>query len=316
MNEELLRPVAIGAALAAGLSALVLAVAATLGRRRASPAARGAVALAIGLGTVVGQFATAWKATVLLLPKGPIPWTEWPATFWTIFGDASQLPLLIAPVALLLGVLDAGWPSPAWARWENRALVTLLVVWLCLGWVPDETWQAHALRPLATKAATFGVLFAAWVHLDWLAARVEGSRLLLPLLAVAGATAGILIAVEQATLAFLAVPLIAALAMAWVVSWFAPGISLARGGVPVVVLTLASLVIIAFMNSPAGRLPRASALLLAASPLALWLTRMGPSRRLRAWQATLLGTLAILIPLAVAVVLVVRAIPPETSPSP
>ncbi|HWE39951.1 MAG TPA: hypothetical protein VG406_25595 [Isosphaeraceae bacterium] len=312
----MIRRAEIGAGLAAGLPAVVLVAAVLLGRRRGLPASRGAVALAIGLGTVVGQFVVAWPAIAKLLPPGPVPGPEWSSTFWMIFGDAAQLPMLIPPVALLLGVLDGGWPSPAWARWENRALATLLVVWLCLGWVPEETWQGHDLRPLATKASAFGVLFTAWSHLEWLAARVEGSRLLLPLLAVAGATAGILFAIEQAALTFLAVPLIAALTMAWLVSWFAPGISLAKGGVPVVVLTLSALVITAYLNSAAGRLPRASALLLAASPLTIWVTRIGPARRLRAWQATLLGTLAILIPLLVAVVLVARAIPPETPYSP
>ena len=86
--EEMIRPTLIGAGLAAGVSAVFLVVAVLIGRRQALPPSRGAIALAIGLGTVVGQFAIAWSGVAPLLPKGPIPWPEWSATFWAIFGDA------------------------------------------------------------------------------------------------------------------------------------------------------------------------------------------------------------------------------------
>lgn len=315
MTEDL-RPVLIGAAVGAGVSFVVL-VAAVLRGRRGGATSRAAVALAIGLGVVVGQYVATWPTLALLLPKKPVPWPEWSATFWAVFGDAIRLPLLLPLVALVLGVLEAGWPTPAWARGENRLLTTLFAVWLLYSWTTEEDhWSAWGTRPLVGKGATFAILLAAWTNLEWLAAKVEGSRLLLPLVAVAGTAAPLFFIVAQLPLMFLAVPVAAVLATAWLVSWFVPGISLARGGVPIVVLALGSLLGIGFLTSEPGRFPLASVLLMAGAPLVLWILRLGPARRLRAWQATILGTLAIAIPLGVAVVLALRAAPDEPAPSP
>ena len=133
----------------------------------------------------------------------------------------------------------------------------MLAVWFLYSWTSDDHWQEWGSRPLVAKAATFGVILAAWTNLEWLAARLDGSRLLLPLIAVAGATVGILFAAAQIIpFGFLTVPLVATLAIAWIVSWFAPGISLAKGGVPIVVLTIAALATTGYLTSDPGRFPR------------------------------------------------------------
>jgi hypothetical protein len=244
-----------------------------------------AIALALGAGAIAAQVAIAGPAFPPIEVTDRIPW------------------LVLA--AVVLGLCESIHPSPAWARWENRLLLGVLVVWAVLAEpVLKADWSTR--RNLAVQGGLVLAIFAAWMNLEILAARKSTMVLGPSLLVVATGTDLALLFSGSVVLGRIGGGLTAALGAAWVVSWWRPDRSMSRGGVPVLVVTVAALLIVGHVYSG---LPLSAAVLLAAAPLLLWLAWVGPARRLASWQSSLLAAALVLLPAGVAVGLAFQAAP-------
>jgi hypothetical protein len=273
-------------ALLAAVTAMVVGFA---GRRLGiGGAGQAAVALALGAGALAAQFAVAWPHFPPIEVTDRIPW--------------------LVGVAMLLGLLESTHPTPAWARWENRLLLVVLVLGLILEPVHRTEWPSRHV--LAVEGAlVLGMLYG-WMNLERLAASRSTAVLGPAILAVGASTAVALLLGHNLVLFRIAGGLTAALGAAWVLSWWLPDASLSRGGVTVLVATVAALLIEGHVYSYPG-FPLASAILLAVSPLAAWPAFVGPARRLASWQSALLAAVLCLLPAAIAVGLALSASPGE-----
>lgn len=269
------------------VAAVVVAVAGWAGRRvgiAGSGPASVAIAIAIGAGAIASHLGNAPPHFPPIEVTDRIPW------------------LVLA--ATLLGLCESIRPSPGWARWENRLLLTLLAMALILGPVLGPDWPDRA--SLVRQGGLVLLVLCAWANLEALAARrptaVPGPALLV----VAASISVALVLSGSLVLGKLAGGLTAAIAAAWVLSCRLPDRSMGRGGVPVLVATFAALLIEGHVYSG---LPASSAYLLATAPVAAWAGFIGPSRRLAPWQAALLSAVATLVPAAVAIGLAYAAAP-------
>jgi hypothetical protein len=125
------------------------------------------------------------------------------------------------------------------------------------------------------------------------------------LVAALGVAAALLLS-GSLTLGQIGGGLATAVGVAWVASWWQPDLSPSRGGVAVLIATVAALLIEGHVYSG---LPASSAYLLVAAPLAAWVALLGPTRRWAGWQSALLGAFATLVPSAIAVGLAIAASP-------
>ncbi len=217
------------------------------------------------------------------------------AVAWPMSDVTDRIPWLVLAVAAL-GTLEAAWPAPAWTRWENRLLFSVLTLAVILSAAPAVV---EALGTRETTGWTFALwagIVLSWTNLEALAGRMTGVAIVLPLLVVAGG-ASVTLAIWSIVPGQLGGALTAALAGAWVVAGRGGPLSLARGGITVLVLVLAALILYAHVY--AG-MATSCVVLLAVSPLTLWVTRIGPIRRLASWQAALIGATAALVPVGVA----------------
>jgi hypothetical protein len=200
---------------------------------------------------------------------------------------------------MVLGVLETAWPSPGWARWENRLLLAGAMSWLILGPLFQSIWEPEPRIGAAWIIGLAAATLALWGCLEGLACG-RGRGLLLPMALVAGGTAAVLVLSRSLVLGECALGLTSALGVAWVVSRWRTSLTLAAGGVPIVVLVLAGLI---FGGLFYAEVPKASGGLLALSPLAVLIDRIGPIARWRPWASSLAALLAVLVPVAAAAVL-------------
>lgn len=243
-----------------------------------------AVALGLGLGDLAGHLGVAWPS--------------WPPTEVT-----DRIPWLVG-VAILAGVFETLGPARRWMPWVNRVCVSWLTIVAIVGPAFGEAWLAPTT---VLGGALLGIVMAlAWANLDAVAVRCSGVGIFLPLLLVTGGASVALLVSGSIVLPILGGVLSAVIAASGLVSWRIPAICLARSGTPVVVVTLASLLLI---NRVYAELPSASVALFAAAPASLWLTQLGPIRRRAGWLRVVVGTFAVLIPVAIAVGLAVAAMP-------
>jgi hypothetical protein len=235
------------------------------------------IALALGAGYLAGHIAIAWPSS-----------------------DVTDRIPPLAVAAMVLGMLEATWPGPPWARWENRLLLSALVVGLIVEPARASLEETQGLRGFWIAMGIVGlVIFASWTNLEALAARVRGVAIALPMLVVAGGMSAVLALSGSMLLGQLGGALTAALAAAWIASWRGEPLSLSRGGVPVLVVVLSALALEGQVYSPAPGKTTMLALV-AVAPFALWILRIGPLRRLAPWQAALLGAVIALVPIGVA----------------
>jgi hypothetical protein len=271
--------------------AVVAAVTAALGgwlarRLGVAEAGRAAVAVALGAGTLAAQFASALPHFPPIEVTDRIPW--------------------LVGLLMLLGLLESTHPSPGWARWKDRLLVAILVLALVLGPALGPDWPS--LRDLAVECGLVLGILVGWGSLEGLAAHRSTAVLGPALLAVAGCTSAALLLSGSVVLGRISGGLTAALGAVWVLSWWLPDQALGRGGVSVLVATVAALLIEGRVYS---FLPLEAAIALAAAPLLAWLAFAGPARRLASWQSALLAAVLCLVPAGVAVGLALRAAPGE-----
>jgi hypothetical protein len=267
------------------VAAVTLAAAGWAGRRLGlSGGGQAAVALALGAGAIAAQVGNAPPAFPPIEVTDRIPW------------------LVLA--AVLLGLCESVRPSPGWARWENRLLLTLLTMGLVLGPVLGENWPTRS--DLARQGGLVLIMLAAWGNLEALAARRSMAVLGPSVLVVAVSAGAALLLSGSMVLGQLGLGLAAAVAAVWVLSLWQPDLFLSRGGIPVLVAAYGALLIEGHVY--AG-LPASSAYLLAAAPLAAWVGFVGPARRLAAWQSAVLSAAATLVPAAVSLGLAIAASP-------
>jgi hypothetical protein len=259
------------------LAAVTVAVAGWVLRRLGfAGAGPAAVALALGAGTLAAQLSEA-------LPAFP-PIDVADRVAWLVGG------------ATVLGLLESTYPGPGWTRWENRLLLAIVVLAAVLGPVLGPEWPQR--RALAMQAGLLFFVLFVWASLAGLAARISTAVLGPAVLVVAGSAAAALVLSGSLVLGRIGGGLAAALGAVWVLALWLPDRTLERGGVPVLVLALTALLVEGQVYS---FLPRSSALLLGAAPLAAWPTFVGPGRRLAPWQSALAAAVLVLVPCGVAV---------------
>ena len=268
------------------VAALLAVMAGWAGRRAGVPgAAQAAVALALGAGVIAACLGIAWPTFPPIDVTHRIPW------------------LVLA--AVLLGFFESIHPSPAWARWENRLLLAVLVLGVILGPVLGADWPSR--RDLLVQGGLVLAVLIAWTNVEALAAGRSTAVVVPALLVIGSGTAVAALLSGYAVLGQIAGGLTApAAGGVWVSSWWLPDRSLSRGGVPVLVASLAAFLIVGHVYA---NLPLASAVLLGAAPLAAWLAWVGPARRLAPWQSALLAAVLMLVPAGVAVGLAFGAAP-------
>ncbi len=275
-----LKSVLIGVVLPAFLAAIIHLVT-TLIRRRNEPTRNfdWGLPLAIGCGYLAGHAGIAWPSNDV---TDRIPW------------------LVLGAVAL--GILDAAWPSPLWARWENGLVFAGAVLLVMLGPAIQETWGTPETNRWMA-ALGVGILLS-WGNLERLASKSQGAAFAVPLLAFAGGAAAFLLLSGSMVLGRLGGALAAALLGAWITSWRGSPISLARGAIPVVVTLLAALILEGHVYAQAAPVGVG---LVCASPLLIWVTRIRAIRNLLPWQTGLIGAVVVLIPIGVAMGLALAA---------
>ncbi|WP_422928799.1 hypothetical protein [Singulisphaera sp. PoT] len=234
---------------------------------------------AVGLGYLAGHFAIAWPSSDV----------------------TDRIPWLVAG-AIVLGIFEAARPTPRWVRGENGLIFTLAVLLVMLGPAIQETWGTREAN--LWLAALGAIVLVAWINLEALAARLKGSALMVPLLAWVGGAGAVLLLSGSMVLGRLGGALASALLGAWLVSRRNSPINVARGTIPVIAVTIASLLLEGHVYAQAAQ---AGVALVAIAPLLLWITRIGPIRNGRPWVAALIGTVLVLIPIGVALGMAIAA---------
>ena len=300
--------IAWGVGVAFVTSLVFAAIGAFVGRSGESKSGpRWGSALGIGLGYILGHAAMSeWHSGDRLAEtwRALQTWTREGGAFPLFAGNGWDWLPWIAVAATLLGVLDGTWPAPRWSRWQNRLLLSVLLMWLVFSPLVGGRWAAGegAAWMIGLGVATFSLATV----LDVRASRLGPAMplvLMVPAIGMAaaqGLSHSYIFAVLSGALAATAGGL-------WVVSWFSPRMSLARAAIPVYAIVYAGL---AFGGMFYAELPKGSALALTVAPLASFIDRVGPWRigsdedgePMRGdWKTSLARVAAMLVPIGVAV---------------
>lgn len=300
-----------GIAAAVVIASAFAALAAFLARKgEAQAGPRWGLTMGLGLGYVAGHAAVREWLNAPRLREAWAALEAWSAEgggFPAFPGDVTDWLPWLASAATVFGVLDGWKPSPWWAKWENRLLLTGLTLWLLLAPLFGGTWEpGQGVRWLLGLG--LGML-AMWSVLD---ARAEplGGSMPLVLLVMAIALAVSLGLSGSFVFGALGGVLAATLGGAWLVSWAAPRMTLSRGAIPLFVVLYSGLVLCGLFYA---ELPKISGLALALAPLASFADRIGPVSRLSKGRVASIRTAALLVPLAVAVGMAIAMRPAEVA---
>ncbi len=205
---------------------------------------------------------------------------------------------IIALISAVVAIVLAGGRGRSWGRISGYLGLAILVNVVMLGPVlgsgdfPQETVIWLAASAVASVLATLnvGLLDAPGRRVDLWAALV-----------VFAFGAGVVLVLSNSAVLFqlggvLAVVLAASLLGAW-------GLPIG-GGVPVALAVLTALIVEGFVYA---FLPASGALILAAAPATLWLTRIGPLARLGPRTRAVVAAVLISIPVALAAGLVLAS---------
>ena len=273
---------AAGVAIAALAAFALTALAAFLARGGESPSGpRWGSALGLGIGVMIGLEAVREALT----EERPEQILEMFRAWWTAgdsfplwAGDATRNLPWVVLAATLVGVWDGDFPTPRWARWENRALLIVLLLWLVI--VPQ--WGG-SLEPWIAARWMIGLgvgLLAWWTILDARAERLGASMPLVLLLPAAALPAAQLLA-RSATLAACSGAFAAVMGGVWLATRIAGRTNLARGAVPIYAVTFAGLILHGRFYS---EIPNGAALAFALAPLASLVDRFGPIAGRSPWK--------------------------------
>jgi hypothetical protein len=286
--NEILR----GILLPAGLATVLLAISGWWSRRPAVKRRRPAwtPAVALGVGYVVGHIAI----------RGRPPYPP------SLSMDAGHWIAVMAPAAMLLGVIEAAVRLPSWLRWALRAALLMLLLWLMLNGMlspdSDNRLSWFVLAAIGLAALRF------WGDLEALAARVRGPSLPFGLMLIAAGASGVLVASGSLVQGLQGGTLTAILGVLFLASFWHRDRRLLRSGVPVVAVILIGLSMEGFFYS---YVPPASIVLLAIAPGGIWLGRNLAARCRSRWVAGVLTTIAVLVPVGLALATAIATSPAQ-----
>jgi hypothetical protein len=274
------------------LSAMVLpavVTAATIGLGRALAARESSTrgdslwaGPAIGLAYIAGQSAIVKPSFPPVDVTDRIPW--------------------LALIAMSLEVAEIAWPLAARLRFLGRALLLTLILGLMLGPVISAGDLPWTTIGWLSAAAVTAVL--AWLNLWALGGTLQGTDAYRGLMLTSGGAVVVLLLSGSAVLCLLGMVLTVTLVAARITAWHrAPVSGLIVGGA-----LLTALVIECYVYAS---IPFLSAVLLAAAPAGAWIARWKPLRDKVGITATVLSTLAVLVPLGLAVGLAAASSPYE-----
>jgi hypothetical protein len=214
-----------------------------------------------------------------------------------------------AILAVALGLVDAFWIAPLLVRWVMRLLLSgFVVVRLLLPLMQQEAAEGVSV---VNAAAVVAVMLAFWINLSLLAEREPGAPFPASIMMLTLAECLVVLLSGSIVQGHVGCVIWAALTGSLLAAGRDPNLSLTRGGLPVIVVLLSGLLIDGLYYS---EVPLASALLLAAAPLGLWVLQLAPVKRLTGVKGRLIGIAAVLIPLAIAVAVAIVVSPSFTAP--
>jgi len=270
---------------AAAVAPMVMLIAWRPWRTHESPP-RGEWGAPLGLGLA---FLGAYIAGFLVLHR---TWPSWlPRERW-------QLLTMMSLSATCFGLICAGWRPRLGGLIFLCALAAFCQAWFLRPTIPEQ-------HPTALRAALALTAFALAFGLEALARRHPGP--LMPLIMFVPFAGATLLFIESgfARIGLLAGAIALALVITAVPAWWNRSISFADGGMIWLGAMLASLLAVgADHGYNTGEAPLMSFVLLAASPLMVWLAETKHVARLRPWQAALARFALVLAPVIAALALV------------
>lgn len=267
---------------------------------------------------VYGILAPAVIAGVLLL----VAWRPWqeeaPEGFWGggfgfaagylaahfgLNGTPDTMPYLVGGLAVVAGV-EAFAASKRWLVWLVRVMVVPVATYLVAAFMfSADHWAG--VEAVAWLAGFTVSAVAAIATLDTYAREHPGATVPISLLLLGTGAALVLALSGTARVGELLGGVTAMFGAAMVLSWWDGRLSLARGGVTVGVLLIASLVIFGYVGlfepyqSVAGR----SSLVLVVTPHLLWIDRLGVLGELEGSKGTALRAVLVGVGAAASVLL-------------
>ncbi len=253
-------------------------------------------AAAIGLGRVLwapersSQSETAWSAPAVglayIAAHAAIARPAFPPVDVT-----DRIPWLALAASVLAGAESVLALAP-WIRLSGRSFLLTLSLGLMLG--PVIRADNLSCPMLGWLTVTAALAFLAWLNLWALERLGSGTDAFRGLIVTASGTTLVLLLSGSVVLCLLGAALTVSLAV---------GRIAARARTPASGLIVGSTVLTALVleGYTYASMPAWSALILAAAPAGTWITRTEPLRRKAGIRATVLGTLAVLVPVGLAV---------------
>lgn len=211
----------------------------------------------------------------------------------------------IAAAAACVVVVIESFLAPGAIRYNLTRLIlaaiTLSLILAPIVLAADDGLPRETVIWMAGSAA---VVLAAWFVLSALPrAGLDSQAFLAAFLTTAGASL-VLVISGSLVLGQLAAALAAIMLTAWAITWG----KLTPGYLPVALAVVTCLVLVGFVYAS---VPAGSAACLAVAPATAWLTRIGPLRRLGPWATAAISSIAVLIPVGIAIGLAVSSSPTD-----
>ena len=305
----MMQPTAWAILVAFPVSFILATIAALIGHRGESPVGpRWGATAGLGLGYALGHAVfRRWYLACIpdQIRTALTSWARDGGSFPYLPNDKLDWLPTLALAAMVLGLLDGTIPSPRWARWENRLIVSGSSLALILAPLFAETWGLQQ-----AAGWSFGLvagMIAFWAVLDARAERL-GSAMPSILLLLSITTAVTLGLSHSLVLASLGGVLAASMGAIWLVSLVNRRMGISHGLIPGFATIHSGLLLVGVFYS---ELPRASALALTVAPLATFVDRLGPIARMSPWKRSAIRCGVMLIPLGVAVGVAIAMRPKE-----
>ncbi len=227
---------------------------------------------AIGLAYIAGQAAIARPSFPPVDVTDRLPW--------------------LALAAMLVAAAEAIWPHAFWLRFLGRALLLSLVFGLMLG--PVLSTRELTRTTIGWLAASIVTAALAWLNIGAIEGRSRGTDAYHSLILTSAGTVPVLLFSGSAVLCILGVVLTVSLSAARIASWNSDAVS----GLIVGEAVLTALVLESYVYASMSPW---SALFLAIAPAGAWIARTGPLRSKNGFSATLPATIAVLVPIGLAI---------------
>lgn len=188
--------------------------------------------------------------------------------------------------------------------WRRKTGLVCGLIFACASaYLLVPTWQEPRWVWIVALAGANLVLL---LTLDPLGRRWQGSTFAFTFLLTSTSCSVLLVLSGNAKFGQLAAIVAACCATSMLLSWWCHKLTLAGGAIPVIALLLPGLMFNGhFYNY--SNVPPACFFLLLAAPIAAWIGQVPPIKRMRPWKGILISITAILIPIIVVAILIIRA---------